>query len=99
MNGALSSGESLSRLAHDLRGPALTVQGFASELGVALAELAEAAAAARDGGDGEALARRVAELLEADLEPCVECISSAATTLAERIDELETSPSGTARAA
>ena len=80
--------EDLRRLAHDLRGPALTIQGFASELSMAVTDLSEAAGA---GGDSEALAKRVAEIVSADLEPCLECISSAATTLAERIDELDVS--------
>ena len=77
--------ESLRRLAHDLRGPALTIQGFASELAMAVEELSRATGP----GDRDELARRVAEIVETDLEPCVECIAGAATTLAERIDGLD----------
>ena len=90
--------ESLGRLAHDLRGPALTIQGFAAELSAAVAELSEAAASAGDAAEAEAardeLVRRVSEIVAADLEPCLECVASAATTLCERIDELGSS-SGT----
>lgn len=83
--------EDLRKLAHDLRGPAMTIQGFASELVLAVEDLSRAAAGAASGdAAAEALARRVAEIVQADLEPCIGCIASAATTLAERIDELDT---------
>ena len=69
----------------------MTVQGFASELVLAVGELSAAAEAVASGdGTPEELARRVAEIVRADLDPCIGCISSAATTLAERIDELDT---------
>ena len=95
--------EPLRRLAHDLRGPALTVQGFAAELRLAVAELSRLAAengeSDVDADDGAELARAVAAIVETDLEPCLECIASAATTLAERIDGLDGAAAQETRAA
>ena len=96
--------EPLRRLAHDLRGPALTVQGFAAELRLAVAELSRLAAERAEGDgrnadDGVELARAIAAIVETDLEPCLECIASAATTLAERIDGLDGAAAQETRAA
>ena len=95
--------EPLRRLAHDLRGPALTVQGFAAELRLAVTELSRLAAenggSDGDADDGAELARAVAAIVATDLEPCLECIASAATTLAERIDGLDGAASEETRSA
>lgn len=72
-------------LAHDLRGPLITVEGFAAEIGEALTELERLLAAE---ADPARVAARLAELLDEDLRPCLGFVESAARTMHDRIDAL-----------
>ncbi len=82
-------------LAHDLRGPVLTIDGFAAELRLATDELVRVASdgAGADAtpreNDPAALRERVLDIARTDLLPCLECIAAAAATLGARVDALD----------
>ena len=72
-------------LAHDLRGPLITVEGFAAEIGEALGELERLIAT---DADPARTAARLSELLVDDLRPCLGFLESATRTMHDRIDAL-----------
>ena len=76
-------------LAHDLRGPLVTVEGFVGEIAAALDELE---GLLNEGATASDVATRLSVLLDADLRPCVGFITRAATMMHGRIDALEKSP-------
>lgn len=80
-----------ARLAHDLRGPLLTIEGFAAEIAIALEELERML----DGSvPADTVVARLGALLDEDLRPCLDFLGRAATMLHERIDSIE--PNGPA---
>lgn len=76
-------------LAHDLRGPLVTIEGFVGEIALVLDELEGLIA---DGAPTPEVAARLAVLLDADLRPCVDFVIRAAAMLHARIDALDESP-------
>lgn len=76
-----------AKLAHDLRGPLVTIEGFVGEIAVALDELEGLLAADAPAAD---VAARLAVLLEADLRPCVGFVTRATAMLHARIDAIGT---------
>ena len=85
----MSEADSLTdhELAHDLRGPLVTIEGFVGEMAVALDELEILIA---DGAPATDVTTRLAVLLEADLRPCIDFVARAATMMHARIDQLDT---------
>lgn len=75
-----------SELAHDLRGPLVTIEGFVGEIAVALDELEILIA---DGAPATDVTTRLAVLLEADLRPCLDFVARAASMMHTRIDTLD----------
>lgn len=75
-----------TRLAHDLRGPLVTIEGFQGEMSHALDELERMLAEAAPPGD---IVARLATLLDEDLRPCLAFATRAASQMHARIDELE----------
>ena len=73
-------------LAHDLRGPLVTIEGFAGEIDDALAELEGLLG---DGAPAELVVARLAALLAEDLRPCLDFLGTASRTLHERLDALD----------
>ena len=74
-----------STLAHDLRGPLVTIDGFTGEIEHALAELD--ALLARN-ADAPEVVGRLRELLAEDLRPCLGFVGEATRQLHARIDAL-----------
>ena len=74
-----------TRLAHDLRGPLVTIEGFVGEITTALDELESLMA---DGASTSDVATRLAVLLDADLRPCIGFVTRAAAMMHERIDAI-----------
>ena len=75
-----------SRLAHDLRGPLVTIEGFVGEISAALDELESLLA---DGAPAADVSTRLAVLLDADLRPCIGFVTRAASMMHTRIDALD----------
>lgn len=74
-----------STLVHDLRGPLITIDGFAGEIDRALEELETLL---EGGADASVVTERLAALLADDLRPCLGFVESATRTMHERIDFL-----------
>ena len=72
-------------LVHDLRGPLVTLDGFAGEIGEALGELETLL---ERGEAPEAIVAKLRELMVEDLRPCLGFVADAAAQLHERIDRL-----------
>ena len=82
-------------LVHDLRGPLVTIDGFAGEIRHALEELD--ALLGPETPDA-ALVARLRTLLEEDLRPCLGFVDEAARLLHARIDALALPAEGSPRA-
>lgn len=74
------------QLAHDLRGPLVTIEGFQGEMSHALDELERMLT---DGEKSSEIAERLASLLDEDLRPCLAFAGRALGQMHERIDELD----------
>ena len=73
-------------LAHDLRGPLVTIEGFVGEIAAALDELELLIA---DGASANDVSTRLGVLLEADLRPCIDFVTRSATMMHARIDAID----------
>ena len=74
------------QLAHDLRGPLVTIDGFHGEISLALDELERMFS---DGEPAIDIANRLSSLLDEDLRPCLAFATRAAGQLHEVIDEFD----------
>ena len=73
-------------LAHDLRGPLVTIEGFVGEIAAALDELEILIA---DGASANDVTTRLGVLLEADLRPCIDFVTRSAAMMHARIDAID----------
>lgn len=80
-----------ARLAHDLRGPLLNIEGFAAEIALGFEELERLLDQA---APADAVIVRLGALLDEDLRPCLDFLERAATMLHARIDALEPTAEG-----
>ncbi|MFK8028721.1 MAG: hypothetical protein AB8G18_00640 [Gammaproteobacteria bacterium] len=87
------SPDTIQKIKHDLRGPAVNVRGYVGEIGCAIDELVALVEHHKENLPEE-FKRDVAEIVAEDLTPCLKYLNQASKQFHKRIDDAATLMSG-----